>query len=122
MTQEVFDASIVVFYRIVKTNPPTVEDFRSGKALGKTLIDPDLDNRRLWEGISVYATEAQARRTARRYPRIGSYIVALRVSQAGPTRWDRTTGRAGHYTFWGEAGDIMTCVVSILSIAQVEQG
>jgi hypothetical protein len=68
------------------------------------------------EGISVYATEAQARRTARRYPRIGAYIATLYLTEQGRIHWERTTAQPGHYTVWGEPDDIASCVVSVVSV------
>ena len=116
MTEPTSDAEARVLFRIAKTNPPTNADFMSGKARGKQLLDSGEEKRRLWEGISVYATEAQARRTARKYPRIGTHIAALRVPGQGPIKWERTTGQPGHYTLWGDPEDLARCIVSVVRV------
>jgi hypothetical protein len=104
------------FYRVVRTNPPTLTDFTSNQALGKPLIDPTPERRRLWNGLSVYATRAQARRTARRFPGLGQYIVALVIPEAGPIRVERTTAQPGHHTLWGFPHQIAECVVAVAPV------
>jgi len=44
----------VILWRIVATNPPTLEDFRSHQDRGIELRRPTPDALRLWEGVSVY--------------------------------------------------------------------
>jgi hypothetical protein len=54
------------FWRIVRTIPASVDDFKSYKALGKVLFDPtDSEAVEISSGISVYATEVQARSAAK---------------------------------------------------------
>src|SRR5436190_12539075 len=64
-----------IFYRIVRGNPPTLDDFISNAAKGRPLRDSDPEARRLWDGISVQATEAQARRRVRQCPALGRYMI-----------------------------------------------
>jgi hypothetical protein len=45
---------VPTFYRIVKTDPPTVADFLSYRAQGRRLIHDTPELRRSWEGVSVY--------------------------------------------------------------------
>jgi len=102
------------FYRLVQTNPPTLLDFTSNQALGRTPRRPDPEVLRLWSGISAYETMEQARAKAERSPWLGAHIAELRVPADGPIRYERTTRSAGHYTLWGEPGDLLACVVSVV--------
>ncbi len=100
------------FYRIVKTDPPTAEDFTSDAAKGKPFAHPDPSRRRLWDGLSFYATEAQAHRNARRYRTHGRFVAAVRVEEGDAIRAERTLG-PGHYTLWGEPTAFLARVVSV---------
>lgn len=102
------------FYRIVKTNPPTINDFLSAATRGQ--IEPvglPEDLRRLWSGVSVYATAAQARRKARQSPVLGSLIAEIRLRPGVDFRVERTTRGPGHHTIWASPGDLLACVISV---------
>ncbi len=100
-----------LFYRIVRSHPPTLVDFTSRAEQGHLLPNPTPERQRLWEGISVYATLAQPRRNARRFPQLGMYIAALDVSEAEGLHFERTTHQPGHFTVWGEPARILACVL-----------
>jgi hypothetical protein len=103
------------FYRIVLTDPPTLYDFQSNKERGRAL-PTDLDERRLWEGLSVYATESQARRKARGMPALGGFIAAVDLPERGPIRYERTLRSSGHHTVWGDAALLLSRVVSVVPV------
>ncbi len=105
-----------VFYRIVRSNPAPRADFTSRAEQGHVLPNPTPDRRRLWAGISVYATLAQARRNARRFPQLGTSIAAIDVSRAQALLYERTTQQPGHFTIWGDPGDILACLVSVVPV------
>ncbi len=63
-------------------------------------------------GLACRCT-AQARRTARRRPRLGSFIAAVTIPGEGSIRWERTLGADGHHTVWGDPADLLACVTSI---------
>src|SRR5215208_3956814 len=107
-------ATVRVAYRILRTNRPTPTDFTSNAALGRRLENPSLQRQRLWEGISVWGTLAQARRLARRYPRTGQWISELRIPVDASIEVGKTLG-PGHYTLWGDTVEIARCIVSIVS-------
>jgi hypothetical protein len=66
------------FYRIVKHNPPTLQDFMSFQELGRQPRHPtDPEVLRRWDKVSVWGSEQQARRLAKRFPRLGAYIAKL---------------------------------------------
>ena len=105
-----------VFYRLVHGDPPTLWDFTSSHARGRVLRHPTAETLRLWDGLSVFETEAQARQQARAFPRLGRYIAALEILMGGPIRFERTTRTEGHYTLWGEAGEILEWVRSVVPV------
>jgi hypothetical protein len=103
----------VILHRIVLTDPPTLADFTSDESMGLPPADDDPSRLRLRSGISVYATENQARRKALDYPRLGEHIAVLDVPNLGPLRFERTTRSRGHYTLWGDPDEIHRCVVAV---------
>jgi hypothetical protein len=104
------------FYRIVKTNPPTVADFISNLALGRVPKHPDPRVLSLWNGLSVFDQESQARQKAREAPYLGRYIAELRVLEGDPLRYQRTMRTPGHYTLWGPADVILNRVVGVAPV------
>jgi len=101
------------FYRIVKTNPAVVDDFRSYGELG-VHIAPDTDGmRRLARGVSVYETFDQACRAARRSPRLGRFVATLVIPDNDDRlMWERTGGRPGHYTMWARTEEQAPTIAS----------
>lgn len=102
-----------LFYRIAKTDPPTVVDFLSNKALGRRRRRNESEDE--WAGLSLYDTEEGARVTARRYPQIGSFLAVVRVTEGTPFRIAQTF-HAGHYTLWGEPEDFLRAVIAVVPI------
>jgi hypothetical protein len=100
------------FYRIVRTDRPTIADFTSNQARGLPAPD-DPDRRRLWDGLSCYNTETQARRNALKRPSLGRYIAELQIPEDGPVRYERTPVSAGHHTLWGDAVVLLRYVASV---------
>ena len=87
-------------------------DFTSNEALGRPLLDPTPEKRRLWSGLSCWATAAQARRNARRFRDQGDYIAAVTIEAGAPIRVEKTRG-PGHHTLWGSPRALLARVVSI---------
>jgi hypothetical protein len=72
------------FFRIVRSDPPTISDFTSHADWGRALRPgADVETARLWHGLSVYATEAQARRHAKASPMLGDYLAEMDVPEPG---------------------------------------
>lgn len=96
-------------YRIVWSNPPTIDDFRPNIEMSIEARDIGPDAARLHTGISVYRTWAQARRTARkRPPWLGrGYIAEILIPIGAAARVERTMKSAGHYTLWDDAGRVV---------------
>ncbi len=106
-----------LLYRVVLTNPPTVDDFKSKAELGLPAPPAGArDVRQLWDGISVFSTEAQARRAARRYPLLGSYVARLQIPSAAEIRSERTLASPGHDTLWGDSSVLLAFVTEVVPV------
>ena len=106
---------MATFYRIVEMSPPALGDFLSDKAQGR--LPRSETHRRLWDGISVYATEQQARRKVQDYPFLGSFIAQLEIPDQASVRIERTLRRSrGHHTLWGDPAYLLRCVVSVIPV------
>ena len=88
------------FYRVVKTDPPTRNDFLSGREEGIRRPARERDVR-LWEGFSVFDTFAQAQAIALKYPHHGSLIATVVIPDDTAITFERTGRNEGHHTIWG---------------------
>src|SRR5436190_23660679 len=104
--------SLQIFYRIVKTSPPTPLDFASNRLKGLAPRGAEKQDARLWEGISMYAEKSQAEEPARRFPALGSYVAELQISEPSDIVAELTL-RPGHYTVWGEPAALVRLVVLV---------
>ena len=91
-------------YRLVKADPPTLEDFLSYDALGKTpprskRADPEFLRR--WTGLSVYDTYRAARELAeaRNFER-WQYVAILEIPEQAPIVFEGPEMR-GHWNLYG---------------------
>ena len=57
-----------IFYRIVRSNPPSQIDFMSDEMKGLPPRNNHPETLPLWTGLSVYATQSQARNKATSIP------------------------------------------------------
>jgi hypothetical protein len=94
-------------YRITRNNPPGLADFSSKAQLQIPCPIPDPDVYRRWTGLSLFGTEEQARRAAKRFPMLGSFIAALDLPSApgGPVE---ATASPGHFVLSGASGGSST--------------
>ena len=94
-------------YRITRSNPPSIEDFSSKAQLQIPCPVPDPDIRRRWTGLSLFGTDEQARRAAKRFPMLGSFIAALDLPSApgGPVE---ESAWPGHFVLSGASGGTST--------------
>ena len=104
-----------LFYRIVKTDPPTVADFLSNAARGRPLRGPEVGRPELHTGLSMYDSEVAARATAGRFPFLGAYLATVRISADDPVRVEQTLGE-GHYTVWGAPDVLLALVVAVVPV------
>ena len=88
-----------VFYRIVTSDPPTLDDMKSYAALGIPLRRDDAVTRHLAQGISLFDSLDRARVQARRKPWLGNAFIAELVVPTDHIEVEKTAG-PGHYTAW----------------------
>jgi len=110
------DSGSVLFYRIVRGNPPRVSDFLSNTAKGRRPWNDHPETLRLWSGVSVYDDEAVARARARGIPGIGHYMAAVRIEDGGPISYEKTTVDPHHYTLWGDARELQARVLGVTPV------
>ena len=104
--------AFITLYRIVWTNPPTVDDMKSNAALGRQPRADTPEVRRLWHGISLFDSFDRARRQALRNPwRGNAYIAELRIP-VDAFRIEATRSQ-GHYTLWGLPHAILNYVTRV---------
>jgi hypothetical protein len=106
-----------VFYRVVKTNPPTRDDFIPNALLGKPPPrDRSPDAMHLWEDcISVQETLAQFRSlTSKFHFRLGEFVGAVRIEDDAPITVTATLS-LGHFSLEGDAQEMLNRVVSVES-------
>lgn len=109
----------MIFFRIVKSDPPTEEDFLSYAALGVPVRDPtDEETLLLATGVSVFATEAQARGRARARPDLGAYIARLEIPDDSSVQPRR--GHRGHHTIWAEPKQLLSWVKGVVALGSSE--
>jgi hypothetical protein len=90
------------------TDPPTLDDMRPYQALRMHPRRNDPECLRLLVGISLYNTEAQARKKALGLPWSGkAFIAELQIPADAPFVIERTTDSPGHHTLWGEPHAIL---------------
>src|SRR5262249_20241144 len=102
-------------YRVIPGQSATLADVTSPAASGEPFTHPDPSRRRLWDGVSFYATEAQARRNARRYRSHGNFIAVVQIEEGSPIRIERTLG-PGHFTVWGDPAEILARVIAVIPV------
>ncbi len=102
-------SEIVIFYRIVLTDPPTIDDMRSHLALGIPIRRNDPESLRLASGISLFDLLERARKQARRKPWLGNAFIAEVAIPADRIQIEKTAG-PGHYTAWCDPGAMLSFV------------
>jgi hypothetical protein len=112
-------ATIPMLYRIVRSNPPTVEDFTSPMMLGKLPQRRERQYPGEWAGLSTFDSFETARAMAQRYPVLGRWIATLRLDSQRIVA--RQTFGPGHYTVWGLPSALLDAVVVLQSV-DAEQG
>src|SRR5262249_75035 len=100
-----------IFFRIVRGPVPTLDDFKSGKQLGKPLRDPTLS--REWAtGISVFdSLEYAAERARAMRFRLGTWIAILSIPESSSIEWSQTGNDARHFTIYTPPFEALALVV-----------
>ncbi len=106
-------------YRIVQTDPPTRSDFVPRTEAGWNWLDLTPEQQELSQGLSCFATLAQARKKAKKYPGLGKFVATLVIPGQSGIRLERTFWRSpGHHTIWGSPDEIASYVVEIRSVTK----
>ncbi len=106
------------FYRIITGPFATRRDFLSNQALGRVLRRSTPETLRMYDGVSVFETSAQARAAATRFPMLGTHMAALVIPEDAAIRIERTfANQPGHHTLWGNPDEILGYVGHILAIS-----
>ncbi len=103
-------------YRIALNSPPDDWDFSSQRARGEPGPEDDDLAVALWTGVSVWATETQARNKARDFPYLGPYIARLDLPEGPTIPRARTLGSAGHHTVWSTPANLHGCVRQTVNV------
>jgi hypothetical protein len=88
------------------------------------LYDETEEVLRLAEGVSVMETLEQARLRARKVRALRGkrFIAEVRIPDGSEIMFERTTRTPGHFTLWGDADEMLACVVSISPVEEVDLG
>jgi len=90
------------------------EDFLSQQALGRPLRRANPETVRTYTGVSVFATAAQARTMAARFPALGGYIAEIEIPDDVAIHSERTfPDSEGHHTLWGVPDMMLRCVTRV---------
>lgn len=112
-------SEVLTFYRIVGTNPPRIYDFMSPMARGRPKKSRSSRAIRLWDGLSVYRTPAEAAAQISRSPLLGAFVAELHIPNDGSERYELDNGPHGHRTLWGEVASLLAAVVSVTDVRRV---
>lgn len=105
------------FFRIVESDPPTLMDFVSHRVKkGEPTLGLPAELLRLWDGLSVYDSKDYALRRAKRLRRLGRFVAEVRIAEAGPVRYEKTTKDRHYYTLWGDAEEIRQRVTRVVAV------
>ena len=107
------------FYRLIQDPVAAPEHFLSHAARG--VVPPGPDPERRADGVSVFATFAQARRHSRISPGHGEYIVELDIPDDVDLAVARTGRQAGHHTIWGSPELMLSCVAAVVPVWSSER-
>lgn len=105
-----------VFHRTVTADPPTADDFLSNRAKGRQPRAAEVDDSRLWDGISVMDTLARALNRARQFPQHGGFVAVLHIPPNVSVVATRTLRTPGHYTLHGAPDILLACVVEVVAV------
>ena len=110
-----------VFHRIVESSPLTLTDFMSDVARGRVRYPIAIEQLRLRSGLSVFNTEAQARRKALDLPILGVYIASLEIPDGTEVRFEHTLRSSpGHHTLWGDPVELLAYVAAVVPVERRE--
>ncbi len=112
--------TIRVFYRLVQSDPPTLQDFMSHEAIGILPRRPlSSRGRDIWRGVSHHDTRDPAMAKASASPWLGRYVAEIRVPPEAAVRIEQTGRDPTHYTIWAHSAALLSWVVSVEAVEPV---
>lgn len=107
-------SNLRVVYRIVKHDPPSVEDFLPASLIGILRAGASGIDPRVFTGISVFAAERQAAALARHRPWLGAFVAKVRPPDNAII--ERTFVRGGHHTVWADPEELRRHVLQVVRV------
>lgn len=105
-------------FRIVKTAPPTLDDFTSAYVLGRPKARGiQLASTAVHMALSVMQTLDQAISRAAQFPQIGGYVAELAL-RGGEGFAIASTVEPGHLSLWGAAVKLDEAIVDVYAVEQ----
>jgi hypothetical protein len=108
-------------YRIVRTNPPTDEDFKSYTALGikPRKPNPDPETLHLFDGVSVLDTPERARAYIEKGKVRGEYIARLDIPEGTSITYEGP--KRGHGNLYDAPPDVLSgYVTDVLHYTEIQ--
>jgi hypothetical protein len=106
--------AVPTFYRIVKTDPPTLADFLSHAARGLPLRRDTPELRRSWERVSVYDSLERTRAIVARFPTIGRFIAELVIEAGGTLTYEQSGDDLHHFDVDGDPDELLKAVRQVV--------
>jgi len=109
-----------ILYRLVQTDPPSLQDFLSHEVLGISPRRP-LSRREQdrWRGVSHQDSLDSAHIKGTESPWLGRYIAEVRIPDSGAVRTEQTGRDLSHFTVWADPADLLSWVVSVAPVEPV---
>lgn len=105
-------------FRIVKSDPPTLDDFASAYVLGRPKARGiQLRSTAVQMALSVMQTLDQAASRAIQFPQIGGHVAELDL-RGGEGFAIASTVEPGHLSLWGTAVKLDAAVVDVYPVEQ----
>jgi len=102
---------------VLRGSKPTERDFMSKAALGEPLRLPHTaKRRRIYEGVSMYATLESARQRARKLESQPTHIAPAVIPLDGPVTFEQTGNDSQHFTVWGTPAELVVLVLSPIEV------
>ncbi|HWV22787.1 MAG TPA: hypothetical protein VNZ58_01235 [Thermomicrobiales bacterium] len=106
-------------YRIVNTNPPGEDDFKSYSQLGKRAFRQRPELERLMSGLSMLSTLEAARARGMGNPwKSRGHVAELSLPEDERVRIEQTTSDPFHYTVWADESLLRASIVRVVPIVE----
>ena len=73
-----------------------------------------------WQGVSFYASIEAATRKVHDSPWLGDFIAEVEFPPDRNVRIEQTGRDRNHYTVWADASELLTWVVTVVPVEEVE--